>query len=237
MSTDILLLTIAAAKIAFIHTLLGPDHYLPFIVMASARKWSILKTSWVTLLCGLGHVLGSILLGLVGVAIGVGINRLVRIESFRGELAAWLLTSFGMVYFVWGMGRAIKNRPHSHFHAHADGSVHQHEHTHHHDHAHVHDQAKPVSLTSWVLFVVFILGPCEPLIPFLMYPAAEALLTGMILVATLFGIVTLATMLGMVLISTYGINFLPLSKLQRYSHAFAGATMSFCGLAILLLGL
>ena len=234
--SDIFLLAIATIKIAFLHTLLGPDHYLPFIMMATARKWSMLKTSWVTLLCGLGHILGSILLGLVGVAIGIGISRLIGIESLRGELAAWLLTSFGLVYFVWGMGRAIRNKPHTHFHAHADGTVHQHEHTHHQDHAHVHDQTNPTRVTPWVLFIIFVMGPCEPLIPILMYPAARESLGGMILVSSLFGVVTMATMLGMVLISTYGISFLPLAKLQRYNHAFAGAAIGLCGLAILVLG-
>jgi len=235
--SDIFLLAIATVKIAFLHTLLGPDHYLPFIMMATARKWSMLKTSWVTLLCGLGHVLGSILLGLVGVTIGIGISRLIGIESLRGELASWLLTSFGLVYFVWGMGWAIKNKPHTHFHAHADGTVHQHEHTHHQDHSHVHDQTNPTSVTPWVLFIIFVMGPCEPLIPILMYPAARESLGGMILVSSLFGIVTMVTMLGMVLISTFGISFLPLAKLHRYTHAIAGATIGLYGLAILALGL
>ncbi len=37
MSHEIVVLGIAAASIGFFHTLLGPDHYLPFIVMARAR--------------------------------------------------------------------------------------------------------------------------------------------------------------------------------------------------------
>ena len=46
----------AAGGVAFLHTLLGPDHYLPFIVLARARSWSKTRTLVVTTICGLGHV-------------------------------------------------------------------------------------------------------------------------------------------------------------------------------------
>ncbi len=46
-----------AASIGFFHTILGPDHYLPFIVLAKSRQWSSLKTAIITLLCGIGHIL------------------------------------------------------------------------------------------------------------------------------------------------------------------------------------
>ena len=36
------------AAIAITHTLLGPDHYLPFVMMAHAGRWSRTKTAWVT---------------------------------------------------------------------------------------------------------------------------------------------------------------------------------------------
>lgn len=237
MTNDILLLSLVAAKIALLHTLLGPDHYLPFIMMSTARKWSVLKTARITLLCGLGHVLSSVALGLVGVAVGIGVHHLVGIESVRGNLAAWLLTSFGMVYFIWGIHRAIKNKPHTHPHAHGDGTIHNHSHSHHKQHAHVHEKPESAPVTPWVLFVIFVLGPCEPLIPILMYPAAQQSLSGMFLVVAIFGFVTLLTMISVVLISLYGVNFLPLAKLNRYNHAIAGASVSLCGCAILFLGL
>ena len=54
---ELTVVTITAASIGLFHTLLGPDHYLPFIVMAQARKWSLVKTTCITALCGAGHVL------------------------------------------------------------------------------------------------------------------------------------------------------------------------------------
>ena len=106
MSYEMTLLMGTAAFIAFFHTLLGPDHYLPFIVMGKARKWSMAKTAWITVLCGVGHVASSVLLGFIGIALGVALTSLVAVESFRGNLAAWALIAFGLVYFVWGMRRA-----------------------------------------------------------------------------------------------------------------------------------
>ena len=58
MTPELLVLVATAASIGFIHTLLGPDHYLPFIVMAKVRGWSRSKALGVTSLCGLGHVAG-----------------------------------------------------------------------------------------------------------------------------------------------------------------------------------
>jgi len=245
MPNDLAVLMVAAASIGFFHTLFGPDHYLPFVVMAKARKWSLLKTAWVTLLCGLGHVGSSVVLGVVGIAAGVAVFKLEGAESFRGDIAAWLLTAFGLAYFVWGLRRAIRNRPHTHVHAHLDGPQHEHEHSHDGRHVHVHQaaaddpqgRASLKSLTPWILFTIFVFGPCEPLIPLLMYPAAAASVWGLLMVTLIFAAATIGTMLIVVLVSVLGLNLLPIKPLERYTHAMAGATIFLCGISILFLGL
>ncbi len=237
MTAELDALIVAAASIAFFHTILGPDHYLPFIMMSWARKWSLVKTSLITFLCGLGHIGSSVVLGLVGVLLGLAVKGLVDFESFRGNLAAWLLIAFGFVYLIWGLRRALRNKPHEHSHAHLDKFIHKHVHTHSEEHVHIHNDGKNVSITPWILFVIFVFGPCEPLIPILMYPAAKDSIFGLVIVTSVFGVVTIATMLGIVLISRTGINFLPLMKVQRFSHVIAGASIFLCGLAIQFLGL
>lgn len=237
MSQEMMILISTAAFLGFFHTLLGPDHYLPFIVMGKARKWSMIKTAWVTVLCGVGHVASSVLLGFVGIALGVAVTRLVAVESFRGNLAAWALIAFGLIYFVWGMRRAWKNKPHEHIHLHANGEPHLHQHAHTEKHAHVHEKENKANITPWVLFTIFVLGPCEPLIPIIMYPAAKENVGGLLLVTLVFGCVTVMTMLGIVIASTWGINRLPLKKVERFTHALAGGSICLCGLAIQFLGL
>jgi ABC-type nickel/cobalt efflux system permease component RcnA len=236
MSSEIVLLCGTAASLGFIHTALGPDHYLPFIMMARARHWSLPKTAWVTFLCGLGHVLSSVVLGLLGIFVGIQVMKLEAFEAFRGSIAAWLLIGFGFAYFIWGVHRAIRNRPHRHVHAHGDDQEHVHEHTHTDEHTHVHD-AKKANITPWILFTIFVFGPCEPLIPLLMYPAAEHSIIGTFLVAAVFSVATIGTMMTIVLMAAWGVSFARLGRLERYTHAIAGATICAAGLAIVFLGL
>jgi nickel/cobalt exporter len=240
MTDEISILFITTVSIAFFHTLFGPDHYIPFIVMAKSGKWSKTKTAMITFLCGIGHVLSSVVLGLIGVAAGIAVSKLENIESFRGNIAAWLLIAFGLVYFVWGLKKAYKNKPHSHVHFHKDGTFHSHEHRHNFEHSHVHEKSEAKTMTPWILFTIFVFGPCEPLIPLVMYPAAEHSTFGVIVVTAVFGIVTIGTMMTVVMVSLWGINFLPRElggKLERFTHALAGATICISGLAIVFLGL
>ena len=237
MTQELIFLTLTAASIGFFHTLLGPDHYLPFIVIARARKWSRTKTVWLTFLCGLGHVGSSVLIGMIGVAFGVVVTKLEIVESFRGNIAAWALIAFGLIYFLWGLRTALRNKPHKHVHTHNDGSTHFHRHVHSNDHIHVHEKKDALRLTPWILFTVFVLGPCEPLIPLLMYPAAKSSVFGLLLVTGVFSIVTIATMISIVVGVSFGVNILPIKKAERYAHALAGATICFCGIAIQFLGL
>lgn len=237
MSNELLILLGAAASIGFLHTLLGPDHYLPFIAMAKSGQWSLRKTSLVTLLCGTGHLLSSVLLGLLGITFGLAVSKLEVFDSFRGDLAAWGLLAFGMVYFIWGIKKALKNKPHDHDHSHSYGNNHTHSHVHTSEHLHVHADTRKKNITPWILFVIFFLGPCEPLIPLLMYPAAKNSLFALSLVTATFGIATILTMLGIVLTSIYSINFIPSIKFERYTHAIAGAIISFSGISIIFLGL
>jgi sulfite exporter TauE/SafE len=237
MSQELTILYLTAASIALLHTLLGPDHYVPFIVMARARKWSMAKTALITFFCGLGHIGSSILLGILGIAVGLAVTSVEAVEAFRGDLAAWFLIAFGLIYFVWGLRRTLRNRPHKHRHIHHDGESHDHHHVHASDHLHVHEREEKPSLTPWILFTIFVFGPCEPLIPLLMYPAAKSSTFGVVLVTAIFGAVTIATMMGVVLVSQMGLKFLPLGRLERYSHAAAGAAVCLCGLTIKFLGL
>lgn len=224
-----------AAVIGLVHTLAGPDHYVPFIAMARARDWSAARTAIITALCGVGHVAGSILLGAIGIGLGLALGWMESVESVRGSIAGWLLLGFGLAYTAWGVWRALRNRRHSHWHGHANGTVHDHEHGHHGGHAHAHGSEsgrKRRSVTPWVLFVIFIFGPCEALIPVLMVPAAEGAWWGVALVAGVFGVCTVATMTAAVLVGYHGLARLSVGPLERYSHALAGLALAACGLAV-----
>ncbi len=237
MPDSIYFLTATAATLGFFHTLLGPDHYLPFLAMGRAEGWSRAKTLAVTALCGLGHVFSSVLIGAIGIAFGVAIFRLEMLESVRGELSAWVLIAAGAVYTAWGFRKALKNRFHLHQHVHPDGTLHTHPHATHTEHRHDDLSNGKSQITPWILFAVFVLGPCKTLIPILMVPAAQNSLIVVVWVTAVFGAVTLLTMLGIVFLATFGLQRLPLLRMERYGHALAGGTLCLCGIGIITLGL
>jgi sulfite exporter TauE/SafE len=236
MSEELSILALSAAAIAFFHTLLGPDHYLPFIAMARAQGWSLARTATITALCGAGHILSSVLLGAVGIALGLAASFFEPLDEIRGSLAAWAFMSLGLVYLAWGLRQARKNAPHSHAHPHTDGHVHDHGHAHGGEHVHVHEEGA-TRLTPWVVFVIFALGPCEPMIPVIMYPAVKGNYLDLIAVTAVFGAVTMTSMLAVVLGASLGLKSIPLRSWDRYSHALAGATLFLCGAAMQFFGL
>ena len=237
MTNEFTLLLFTATSVGFIHTLAGPDHYLPFIVISKARKWSLSKTSWFTILCGLGHVGSSIILGFIGIALGLAVSKLVFFENLRGSVISWLFTAFGLVYLVWGIYRILRNRPHTHLHFHQDGDAHVHEHKHHSAHIHVHEEKSKINLTPWILFTIFVFGPCEPLIPIVMYPAAKHNYFELFVVTGVFSLITILTMLSIVLVASFGIQFLPMKTMEKYSHVLAGGAIFLCGIGMVFLGL
>jgi len=236
MTDSIYLLSVTAVSIGFLHTILGPDHYLPFIVLSESKKWTLKKTMFITFLCGVGHVLGSVILGMAGIAVGISISKIEIIESFRGNIAAWLFIAFGLIYMIISVRNLIKKRKHNHSHYHLGGDSHHHEHNHKDEHTHVHDN-DVVKTTPWVLFLIFVFGPCEPLIPILMYPAAQNNFSGAVVVSLLFSIVTIATMMSIVLAFKLGLSKINLKPIEKYSHLIAGAMIFFSGIAIQFLGL
>ncbi len=223
----------ATGGVAFLHTLLGPDHYLPFIVLARARSWSMTRTLAVTAICGLGHVASSILLGGLGVGFGVAVARIEGVEGGRGDLAAWALVAFGLAYALWGLRHALRRRQGIETHEH-NGQVHLHTHG---DTSHQHAHGMGSKLTFWALFLVFVLGPCEPLIPLFVLPASRGDWTLAAATAVVFTIVTLVTMVSLTAAALTGAKQLRLGPLERWSHALAGSVVAASGLAILFLGL
>jgi ABC-type nickel/cobalt efflux system permease component RcnA len=236
MEGSVLLLAGTAVTLGFIHTLIGPDHYLPFIVMGEARGWNIRKTMFITFLCGLGHVLSSVVVGFIGIAAGLSLSKLEFFESFRGNIAAWVLIAFGLVYMVLSLRSLYRKKKHAHVHSHRDGVAHEHEHDHFTGHSHIHLSDRR-NLTPWILFLIFVLGPCEPLIPLLMYPAAQNNISGVILVSVLFSVATIATMMAVVLAFRLGLSHINMKPVEKYVNVIAGATIVISGLAIQLLGL
>ena len=223
---------LAAVSVAVLHTALGVDHTLPFVMLARARGWSRRRTLWITALCGAAHVVCSLALAVGGALLGVALGVLESVEESRGALAAWILVAFGGAYALWGARRAWCARRELVLHDHS-GEVHVHAHGGHH---HTHSHPVRADANFWALFCVFVFGPCEPLIPLVFLPASQGRWPLALGVFAVFTLATLATMLALVAGAHATARRLRLGALEPWSHSLAGTVIAASGLAVLFAG-
>ena len=233
MDTGLNILLMSGISIGFIHTLIGVDHSLPFVVLGRAQGWSLTKVLTITGLCGLGHVLSSVVLGTAGIGLGVAVSKLEWVEGARGGLAAWTLIIFGLTYAAWSFARQRRRHRHAHEH---QGVVHSHEHPAGSSH-HQHGAVSPAAVTAWSLFIIFVLGPCEPLIPLLMVPALDYGAWAVVQVAFAFGLTTIGTMMLLVTFGYYGLKLAAFRRLEVHANTLAGLAIAASGLAIQVFGI
>ncbi len=89
---------------------------------------------------------------------------------------------------------------------------------------------------SGFIFTVFILGPCEPLVPLVLAPAATGSWWLAGLLALVFAASTLTAMVAAVAVGRSGLGRLNVQPLERFGHALAGLVLAACG-AVMLAGL
>ena len=188
--------------------------------MAKTNGWSGPKTATYTAFCGFSHVLGTILIGSLVFLLGLAFFNIETVQSVRGDFAGWFLLLFGVIYFVWGVRwvirkKQLKQNPED-----------------------VESQASTFSrCTPFALFIFFILGPCEPLIPLMSLGTENTEVFSSILVVSAFCGTTVLTMLFCVMLFYYGISrFSFFIKLEDYMHAATGLIIFLCGTAIQFLG-
>ena len=115
----------AAAGVAFGHAIL-PDHWVPLSVLGRTRRYPLAKVARLSSLAGVAHVIVSIVLGAVIVAVGL---------QFRSSVESAQDTVIGLVLIVTGIGFAVLELS---GHGHTHDRDHGHEHDHRHDRAHSH---------------------------------------------------------------------------------------------------
>lgn len=85
-----------AAGVGVLHTLLGPDHYLPWIALARDRGWNGRRALLATAGAGLVHCLTSAVLVPVAILLTEGAATLAGVQGLRSDLTAWLLVGLGV---------------------------------------------------------------------------------------------------------------------------------------------
>jgi nickel/cobalt exporter len=234
--SEMMVLLVSAATLGVIHTLLGPDHYLPFIVLSKARKWTRTRTLWITFISGVGHVAGSVVLGLIGIAMGISLSRLEAFEASRGSLVGWMLIAFGVLYTAYGVYKYVKRGAHMHLPPFLRPKSIRHRELHLDEKA-LEKEDGAGRLTPWILFLIFVFGPCEVLIPMLIYPAANQSGMGVFLVALVFGMATIGTMMLVVFLGYKGFSLVRFKGREHQLHLFAGLVILLAGAGMQFMGL
>jgi nickel/cobalt transporter (NicO) family protein len=111
----------AAAGVGFGHAVL-PDHWVPLAVLGRARRYPLSKIARLSGLAGVAHVLLSIVLGAVIIAVGL---------QFRASVSSAQDAIIGGLLIATGLGFGALQ---------ATGRGHRHDHDHHRDHDHHHDR-------------------------------------------------------------------------------------------------
>ena len=101
---------LAAAGVGLGHAIL-PDHWMPLAVVGRAQRYPVAKVARLSGLAGVAHVLVSIVLGAIVIAVGL---------QFRASIEHAQNTIVGLVLIATGAGFAwfeLSGRGHGHSHA------------------------------------------------------------------------------------------------------------------------
>lgn len=201
------LLTSVAATgfvVAFLHAAL-PTHWLPFVLVARAREWSMRKTLGVTALAGIGHVVVTVLLGVALTALGLVV---------RPQLGAVFPYVVGGLLIAIGVLQVLRHR-----HAHA---------------AKTPDRRLSDGGAALALVALLALSPSEAFLP-LFLANIEHGWPGFALLSAVLAAATILGMLLFTGLTTAGAARLNLGALERYEGAILGVALCGLGLGVILL--
>jgi nickel/cobalt transporter (NicO) family protein len=217
----------ASAGVGFGHAVL-PDHWVPLAVLGRTRRYPLPRVARLSGLAGIAHVLVSILLGAVVVAVGL---------QFRSTVQSAQDTLIGCVLILTGLGFAVvelTGRGHRHSHdRHPHERDHSHEREHHHSDGHGRGEASRFRGLAGVM-VPFgaAASPDLTILPVFLAAATAGVGTavGSLLI---FAVVTIGTIVGLTLAACFGGYQIRGEWLERWGNAFTALTLIAIGTLVL----
>jgi ABC-type nickel/cobalt efflux system permease component RcnA len=110
-SAPILILTVAVVGV--LHTIV-PDHWVPIMLIARERKWTRVQTARAALTAGIGHVITTLILGVIVWIAGVAVAT--RFGHVIDVLSSIALIAFGLWIAISSWREMYLHRGHSHSH-------------------------------------------------------------------------------------------------------------------------
>jgi len=219
----------AAAGVGFGHAIL-PDHWVPLAVLGRTRRYPLSRIARLSGLAGVAHVLVSIVLGAVIIAIGL---------QFRSTIEHAQDTIIGCILIATGVGfLLLELTGHGHHHDHDHGHHHgEHDHDHQHVGDDVHaDEPVPRRLSGLVGVMVPFGAAASPDLTIL--PVFLAATTAGIATAVgslvIFAAVTIGVIVGLTLAAARGGYQIQGEWLERWGNVFTAAVLAIIGLVVLL---
>jgi nickel/cobalt transporter (NicO) family protein len=231
----------AAAGVGFGHAVL-PDHWIPLAVLGRARRYPMAKIARLSGLAGVAHVMLSIVLGAVIIAVGLQFRS--SVSSAQDAIIGCLLIATGVGFGVLeatGRGhRHDHDHAHDHDHEHADSHDHghSHDHEHRHDHGHSHRHADPDEgrgIRRMAAIMVPFGAAASPdltILPVFLAATTAGVATavGSVLV---FGAVTIGTIVGLTLGAAKGGYQVRGEWLDRWGNAITAGVLVIIGALVL----
>ena len=232
----LLVLLATAAATALLHTLI-PDHWLPFVLVGRARRWSSATVALTAGLAAVIHAGLSVLLGLV--AVWIGVATVDAIGETLERVGAALLVLFGLGYAIWAWSKGGHFHPGgSLLHRHdADGPCSGREGPGHPEHLHYHADGEIIGggWSALGLAVIVGINPCVLLLPIMLAGIPRGATT-VTLVAVAYGIPSVAIMVGL---SVLGVRIgwpVRLPWAARFAETGSGLLIAALGLAFWIWG-
>jgi hypothetical protein len=221
----------AAAGVGFGHAIL-PDHWVPLAVVGRTRRYPLSRIARLSSLAGVAHVLVSIVLGAVIIAIGLQFRS--TIEHAQDTIIGCILIATGIGFFVLELtGHGHHHGDHDHHHG-DDGD---HDHHDHGGYGHHHaDERAPRQLNGLAAVMVPFGAAASPDLTIL--PVFVAATTAGIATAVgsllIFAAVTIGTIVGLTLAAARGGYQIQGDWLERWGNVFTAIVLAVIGLLVLL---
>jgi nickel/cobalt transporter (NicO) family protein len=216
----------AAAGVGFGHAIL-PDHWVPLAVLGRTRRYPLSRVARLSGLAGVAHVLVSIILGAVIIAVGLQFRS--TIQSAQDTIIGWILIATGVGF------AALELTGHGHGHDHDHGHNHD-DHEHDHDeHEAGHSAAAPGRFRGLAAVMVPFGAAASPDLTIL--PVFLAATTAGVATAigslVVFAAVTIGTIVGLTLTATRGGYEIRGQWLEQWGNAFTALVLVIIGLLVL----
>jgi putative Mn2+ efflux pump MntP len=227
MSTTAPALIAAAAGVGFGHAIL-PDHWVPLAVVGRTRRYPLSRVARLSGLAGIAHVLVSIILGALIIAVGLQFRSTV--QSAQDTIIGAILILTGLAF----VALEVTGRDHHHHHDH------KHTHAHHHGgeqpHAHTGAGARTQRKLGGLAAIMVPFGaaasPDLTILPVFL-AATTAGITTAISSLLVFAAVTIGTIVSLTLFACFSGYRVRGQWLERWGNLFTALVLVIIGTLVL----